>query len=413
MEVVENGYKMTEVGMIPSEWTILQIGELYRFKNGLNKASEYFGYGTPIVNYMDVFTNYGIKAKDVIGKVFVNSDEKNNFSARKGDVFFTRTSETVDEIGISAVLEEEIKDCVFSGFILRARPLKDTITIEYAKYCFLSQIVRSQIISKASYTTRALTNGRHLSQVKLPIPPVSEQKAIATALSDVDALISSLDKLIEKKKAIKQGAMQELLTPPDQGGNWQKLVFSEFCDVRDGTHDSPTYVDHGVKFVTSKNLVNNRLSLDDITHISEFDAIEINKRSKVDKGDILMSMIGTIGNAAYLEDEPDFCIKNVALLKPIKGRVDPIFFYHKLISPSYQQFILGKLDGGIQKFISLGMLRNLEIDFPVELGEQRAIATIISNMDSEIQLLESKREKYKLIKQGMMQELLTGKTRLI
>lgn len=121
MELRE-GYKITEVGVIPSDWEVISLGEVFDCKNGLNKEKQYFGQGTPIVNYMDVYKKNGLFSTDLAGKVTLSSQEIKNYEVKKGDVFFTRTSETVDEIGISAVMLEEIKDAVFSGFVLRARP---------------------------------------------------------------------------------------------------------------------------------------------------------------------------------------------------------------------------------------------------------------------------------------------------
>jgi type I restriction enzyme S subunit len=100
---------------------IKKIGEFIEFKNGLNKEKKFFGYGTPIINYMDVFNSRGINPRDIYGKVFLNKSEIGTYNAKKGDVFFTRTSETVDEIGITSVLLEDFNDTVFSGFILRGR----------------------------------------------------------------------------------------------------------------------------------------------------------------------------------------------------------------------------------------------------------------------------------------------------
>lgn len=207
------GYKQSEVGVIPDDWIAPRIGDLFDFKNGLNKAKEFFGSGTPIVNYMDVFEHLGLFSRDVLGKVNVTSDEIRAYSIKQGDVFFTRTSETIEEIGYAAVLLEDIKAGVFSGFVLRARPKKLDLDLLFKKFCFSSAVVRKQITSTSSYTTRALTNGRLLSQVILPCPAqVEEQRAIATVLSDMDAEITSLEARRDKTRALKQGMMQELLT---------------------------------------------------------------------------------------------------------------------------------------------------------------------------------------------------------
>jgi len=142
----------------------------------------------------------------------LSSDEIKSFEVRKGDVLFTRTSETPNEIGMAAVVLDDPHQTVFSGFVLRARPQDDRLCDAFKAYCFRSSLVRSQIVSKASYTTRALTNGGLLSAVVLPVPLVDEQAAIAAVLSDMDAELSALEARRDKTRAIKQGMMQELLT---------------------------------------------------------------------------------------------------------------------------------------------------------------------------------------------------------
>jgi type I restriction enzyme S subunit len=194
------------------EWISLRLGELLSFKNGLNKAKEFFGEGTPIVNYMDVFGSSKLRAAHIAGRVTLTAAEIKNFDVRKGDVFFTRTSETSQEIGIASVMLDEPIDTVFSGFVLRGRPSDRRLHCEFSAYCFQSEAVRKQIIAKASYTTRALTNGRFLSDVMLNLPSIPEQTAIAIVLSDMDAELSALDARLTKTRAIKQGMMQELLT---------------------------------------------------------------------------------------------------------------------------------------------------------------------------------------------------------
>jgi len=191
------------------KWNVVRLGDLFSFKNGLNKAKEFFGHGTPIVNYMDVFKRPYIYASDLGGRVSLSRDEMNNYEVRNGDVFFTRTSE---EIGIASVVLDAPVDTVFSGFILRGRPKNDRLLNEFKAYCFSPKEVRKQIISKASYTTRALTNGRILSQISLSFPGHKEQEAIASALFDMDAEIDALEIKLTKANQIKQGMMQELLT---------------------------------------------------------------------------------------------------------------------------------------------------------------------------------------------------------
>jgi len=194
------------------EWDQVKLGSLFSFKNGLNKGKEFFGYGTPIVNYMDVFGNTGILCSKLEGRVSLTKQEIKNFDVRKGDVLFTRTSETPEEIGMASVILDEPDETVFSGFVLRGRPKNDILCDVFKAYCFRAPLVRNQIISKASYTTRALTNGRILSAVTLSVPTKAEQTAIAEVLTEIDAELAALGQRREKTRALKQAMMQELLS---------------------------------------------------------------------------------------------------------------------------------------------------------------------------------------------------------
>ena len=193
-------------------WGSVNLGELFTFKNGLNKGKEFFGYGTPIVNYMDVFKDSMINCSRLKGRVSLTNQEISNFDVKKGDVLFTRTSETADEIGMASVIIDEPRQTVFSGFVLRGRPRDSRLCDEFKAFCFRAKYVREQIVSKASYTTRALTNGKILSAVVLSLPSVPEQAAIASTLYDMDAEITTLESKLAKARQLKQGMMQELLT---------------------------------------------------------------------------------------------------------------------------------------------------------------------------------------------------------
>ncbi|TLP79754.1 restriction endonuclease subunit S [Maribacter sp. ACAM166] len=408
---LKEGYKQTEIGIIPKDWETIKIGDSLLFKNGLNKESEFFGYGTPIINYMDVFKNFGLTKSDIKGKVFLNSQELNNFSARKGDVFFTRTSETQEEIGVSAVLLENIDNCVFSGFVLRGRPVNKKVASEYFQYCFIPDYVRTQIIAKSSFTTRALTNGRYLSKVTIALPPtLEEQKAIATALSDVDNLITNLDDLIAKKKAIKQGAMQQLLTPDEK---WETKTIKELATYRRGSFPQPYglskwYDDiNGMPFVQVVDVdKNNKLKPETKQKIS----LEGSKKSVfVEKGTIILTLQGSIGRICITQYDA-YVDRTLLIFESISSDISKYFFMLSV----WLKFQIEKENapGGIIKTITKEALSKFEISFP-DIDEQNRIAEILSDMDKELEELAAKKEKYEHIKQGMMQELLTGKTRLV
>ena len=172
---------------------IVKLGELFEFKNGINKEKSSFGKGTPIINYVNVYKKNKIYFEDLQGLVEATDDELTRYKVKRGDVFFTRTSETIEEIGFTSVLLEDIENCVFSGFLLRARPLTDLLLPEYCAYCFSTSSIRNAIIRKSTYTTRALINGTSLSQIEIPLPPLEVQKRIVEVLDNFEKICNNLN----------------------------------------------------------------------------------------------------------------------------------------------------------------------------------------------------------------------------
>lgn len=395
-------------------WEMTLIGDFLDFKNGLNKGKEFFGYGTPIVNYTDVYKKRGLKAKDVRGRVFLSADEIHRFEVRKNDVFFTRTSETPDEVGMASVLLEDIDDCVFSGFVLRGRPKNDMFEPEYCKYCFSTEAVRNAIITGCTYTTRALTNGKQLSAIEIALPPKPEQKAIAAALSDIDALITNLEKLITKKKAIKQGAMQELLTGkrrlPGFDEVWKKVSIGLICNTASGgtpSRQSEKYYTGDIPWFTTSELTDGWLG-DSSEHITE-DAIENSAAKIFPAGTILIAMYGaTIGKLGILTRSS--ATNQACCALSIKSD-DVMYLFYRLLF--MRQYLISLGCGAGQPNISQDIIRSIVIEMPTDVKEQAAISSVLSDMDDELLELAQALDKYKKIKVGMMSELLTGRIRLV
>lgn len=188
---------------------------------------------------------------------------------------------------------------------------------------------------------------------------------------------------------------------------WELRKLNNIADVRDGTHNSLRYIEFGYPLVTSKNIKNGQVNFEDIQYISSFDYEEINKRSKVNINDILMGMIGTVGNLALVREEPKFAIKNVALIKNI-GVVNVEFLYHYLGSYVIERQLQNSLDGGTQKFISLNKIRHLDITFP-SLPEQEVIGTFFSTLDQHITLHQRKLDTLKEQKKTYLKLLFPAK----
>ena len=403
-------------------WDPATIGDFLDFKNGLNKGKEFFGYGTPIVNYTDVYRKRGLTKSDVRGKVNLTRDEIHRFDARKNDVFLTRTSETPEEVGMSSVLLDDIDDCVFSGFVLRGRPKNDMFVPEYCKYCFTTEAIRSAIIMGCTYTTRALTNGTQLSAIEIVVPPKPEQEAIAKSLTEIDDLISSLEKLITKKKAIKQGAMQELLTGkrrlPGFSGEWETRTLHEISnEMVDGPFGSNLKTEHytterQVRIIQLSNIGEAGWNNANVKYTTFSHAAEL-QRCIVQPGSILIAKMMPAGRAIICPDNEKSYILGSDVVKVVpNSSVDSRYLVYATKSRFYLDQIADDTQGSTRARTSVSKLRKTAILFP-EKDEQIAIADILSEMDMEIAALEGKIAKYRQIKQGMMQQLLTGKIRLV
>lgn len=407
--------------MVTHVWETDNIGKLFEFKNGLNKSKQFFGYGTPILNYMDVYKKDGIFCFEISGRVNLTEQEIRRYEIRKGDVFFTRTSETPEEVGMSCVLLDEVKNGVFSGFVLRGRPITNRLDIEYCKYCFQTTAVRQAIVSSCTYTTRALTNGKQLSAIELPIPPRPEQHAVTAALSDADSCIAALEKLVAKKKAIKQGAMQALLTGkrrlPGFTGEWVEKplrmigVFSKGSGISRADSNSGRIpcVRYGEIYTVHNDYIKKFYS-----HISK-DVAE--KAKRLNEGDLLFTGSGETKEAigkcvAFVGDFEAYAGGDIIVMSPTSD-FDSLFLSFLLNSYAVAMQKAQKGQGDAVVHITAAALADVLLYLPPDKAEQTAIAAVLSDMDAEIEVLTAKLNKMKLIKQGMMQELLTGRIRLV
>ena len=199
------------------------------------------------------------------------------------------------------------------------------------------------------------------------------------------------------------------LRSPGFEGAWILKTLGEECDVRDGTHDTPKYKNDGFPLITSKNLrPDGQLDLNNVDLISKYDFEAINRRSKVDTGDILFGMIGTIGNPVRVESD-GFAIKNVALIKPKKSVLNE-WLIHFLRGVAIARQFHYQNAGGTQKFLSLGIIRKLKVNLPT-LPEQRKIAHFLGAVDEKIAHLSRKKALLEDYKKGCIQQLFSQKVR--
>lgn len=255
---------------------------------------------------------------------------------------------------------------------------------------------------------------KEIKKFPLSYPTLLEQTKIADFLGAVDKQLDILNLKKEKLNLYKKGVMQQLFSQQirfkDDNGNdfpdWEEKTLGKIVDVRDGTHDSPKYITESPYYlITSKNLNSNgKLDFNDIKYLKKEDFTKINLRSKVEYGDILFGMIGTIGNPVIVtEDKINFAIKNMALLKKSKN-INNEFLYHQFKSQIIENQFRKLNTGNTQKFLSLTTIRNLKILFP-EIQEQTKIAEFLSAIDTQIQAIENQITKTETYKKGLLQQM--------
>ena len=309
--------------------------------------------------------------------------------AQPGDVFF----QTVRPYQKNNYLFSKLdNNYVFSTGYAQMRPNIDT--------AFLMSFLQTDsfvkiVLDNCTGTSYPAINSNDLSNLEISLPKsFEEQKKVGKTIISIDNLITLHQRKCDETKKLKKFMLQKMFPKKDAKkpeirfagftDDWEQRKLGEVSDVRDGTHDSPKYQSIGHPFVTSKNVKNGYITYDDIQYISDEDFAEINKRSKVDINDILMGMIGTIGNMALIRTEPDFAIKNVALIKDTK-QINYLYLYHLLQSPFIEKQLTSGMDGGTQKFVSLGNVRNLNVIYPSDI-EQDKIGCYFEKLDHLITL---------------------------
>ncbi|MBD2388731.1 restriction endonuclease subunit S [Cylindrospermum sp. FACHB-282] len=194
------------------EWEVKKLGEIGEFKNGINKGKEDFGFGYPFVNLLDVFGRSKIFQGVSFGLVNSSGAERKIYELRKGDILFIRSSVKPEGVGLTSVVNDDLEDTVYSGFLIRFRDFGE-LDFEYKVHCFNEEEFRKRVIDSSTVSANTNINQDALKNLQITLPPtIEEQKAIAQILSDMDAEIAALEQKRDKYKAIKQGMMQELLT---------------------------------------------------------------------------------------------------------------------------------------------------------------------------------------------------------
>ncbi|MDD3531698.1 MAG: restriction endonuclease subunit S [Candidatus Pacebacteria bacterium] len=396
LQKIPTGYKQTDVGVIPTDWVVKTCAELGSFYKGRGISSrDLVPDGLPCIMYGDIYVKFDTKFSSPDFRITKETAAKSSM-AKSGDLFFTGSGETAEEIGKCVVYQGK-KNIYIGGDIIALSPNSNTDSL-FLAYLQNSPLLLSQKANLGQGYTVVHIYTEHIKSLKVPLPPTkNEQTAIATTLSDVDATIEKLSLLVEKKKNIKHGAMRELLTGKRRltgfNGKWKMKKLGELLDYEQPTPylvKTKDYSDnHTVPVLTAGKTFILGYTAEDTGIFKNLPAI----------------IFDDFTTATKYVDFP-FKAKSSAMkiLVPKTEETNLKFVFAKM------QLIDFKL--GDHKRYWISEYRHIEIATP-EPEEQTAITNILSDMDAEIEKLESQLTKYRDLKQGMMQSLLTGKIRLL
>ena len=419
---VSIGYKRSDIGVIPQDWSVERVSSVADVKTGPFGSTlherDYVDDGTPIIT-VEHLSEHGIIHQNL---PLVSDEDRSrlkSYRLRAGDIVFSR----VGSVDRNALVSEEEDGWLFSGRLLRVRTSGNATYPPYLSYHFHSEPFKRQVYGVAVGQTMASINTQILKEVCVVLPTIPEQRAIAEALTDVDRLLRALKALIAKKRAIKQAAMQQLLTGktrfPGFTAKWEATRMGRIGSTYGGL-SGKSKSDFGIgeaRYVTFLNILENVVLNDE-----QFDNVRVAPResqNRVLKGDLLFN--GTsetpedLAMAAVLgEPEEDLYLNSFCFGFHIHDQSEyhPLFLAHFFRGIPGRGIMYALAQGATRYNMSKGQFLALELSIP-SVEEQAVIAAVLSDMDAEIAALERRREKTRTIKRGMMQQLLTGRVRLV
>lgn len=418
--MVNPGYKETEVGVIPEDWKVEPLLNNCELLNGLTYTPDDIKEAGLLVLRSSNIQDSKLAFDD---NVFVSCIVENEKYIKKGDIIICVRNGSAALIGKCAMADRDYT-ATFGAFMAVLRGEKNDFLFQLLQ----EGTIQKNIIKNSGATINQITNG-DFKQIMIALPTsVTERAKLAEALSDMDELIASLEKLIAKKKAIKHGAMQELLTGkkrlPGFDGEWEEVGFGDtFAFIPNNAFTRSEMADSGqVKNIHYGDILTKfgayiHAENPAIPYISEtVDISRFSEKNYVQSGDIIMADTAedeTVGKALEVVDVtcPMLSGQHTLLCRP-KVRFAPKFLGYYLNADCYHSQLLSYIVGTKVSSVSKASVAATKLIVPT-YEEQQAIASILSDMDAEIEALEQKLAKCRQTKQGMMQQLLTGKIRLV
>lgn len=399
---------------IPDGWTVEKLEpKVGNVKSGKRLPKGYYVVDThtnhPYIRVIDMRQGY-VDTSDLRYVPEEAFSAIQNYRIYKDDIYIS----VAGTLGIVGQIPEHLDGANLTENANRVTNIK--CNIKYLMYWLMGSIIQNTISQTQTLGAQPKLALKRIRNFPVILPPEKEQEKIAGALSDVDTLITDLQKLIRKKKDIRQGTLQKIMTGKNrlQGFNkqWKDTTLGKICDIKDGTHQTPHYVESGIPFYSVETVTN-----DDFTHV-KYISLEEHERLtssyKIENGDVLMTRIGSIGKGKFVDWNPNASFYvSLALLKFRGNKLLANFIALLAETEAFRKEAeLHSLQFAIPMKINLGQISDIRVKIPTDENETKVIVNILNDMNCEIKELEQKLEKYQMIKQGMMEELLTGKVRL-
>ena len=412
---VPPGHKRTEVGVIPDDWSTRSLGEIGHCLIGLTYEPSNVRPDGLLVLRASNIGDGGLQFGD---DVFVDVDVPERLLVRPDDLIICVRNGSRRLIGKCTLLDSRAEGMTFGAFMSVFRSDDN----HFVAYCFQSHIIKRQIRQHLGATINQITN-KSLNSFEVPFPPLPERHAVAEALSDVDALLDGLDRLIAKKQHLKQATMQQLLTGqtrlPEFDDEWETKRVGEIGTTYGGL-TGKTKADFGVghaRYVTFLNVLANV-----VIDAHQYEPVRVEpgeRQNPVRRGDILFNGTSETPDDLAMAAVAWRDVDNLFLNSFCFGfRVHnpnehlPLFLAYYFRGSTGRHIMHALAQGATRYNMSKRQFMALALSLP-QHDEQKAIATVLSDMDAENAALEARRDKTQDLKQAMMQELLTGKTRLV
>lgn len=417
MKTAAKDFKMTELGPIPKDWEVKRLGELVEVYDGTHQTPTYVECGYPFYSVENITSNDFVNVKRISEAEHKRLTKSHRIE--KGDVLMTR----IGSIGDCKYVDWDVQASYYVSLALLKQRGSPGIDMRYLALASESELFKKNILlNSLQFAIPQKINLGKISDVLVLYPPLPEQRKISAALSDVDEMIVALEKLIEKKRKIKTGAMQRLLTGktrlPGFKGAWVEKCLGELGYGVRGVGYKPwqsgtTPMVGRVQLLRSNNVQDGRLNFNDVVYVDEC-CVSDGQRMRV--GDILICAANgsrnLVGKAAPLLVEREVTFGAFMSVFRCHDNNQAAFVGHLLNSGTYKQKLDDILTGSAINNLNVSDIEDMRFFVPPALAEQKAIAKVLGDMDEEIAELEAELAKTRQLKQGMMQELLTGKTRL-